>query len=298
LEDEIPSPAPHPCIAYVASSQVYDVVASIAQSSSSDQTVHVALKFFNLLVDNEEGGFVEQGCFADALMKCVDGFSSSGSLSLSAQIEGDIAEILFGVAAKIRHQPEILPVWFRPRTEEGASSRTPFGISTPSSFSRRDFPLFYSLVEYVHRDGRVGDFARTGLLYLLGSSANAEELEKWIVESELPTFMASGLGALYSRLSRCFPFPSRSCSQTNLYRKLVVSFSEETFPAIVAFSDVQKRPPALHAEVTCSPEFQAVLATFLSYLAFWQDVLEQCPSKDVELTLLDHFQLLFLQQLL
>lgn len=204
MEEEIRSPAPHPCILYVASSQVYDVVATIAQSLPSEQTLHLALKFFNLLVDNEEGGFVENGCFADTLITCVDKISSFGSSLVNTQVEGHIAELLFGVAARIRLQPGVLPVWFRPRAEAGASSRTTFEISTSSGPDRRVFPLFYFLVEYLHHDGRVGDFARTGLLYLLGSSVHAEELEKWIVESDLPKMMSSGLGALYSRLSRYF----------------------------------------------------------------------------------------------
>ena len=203
MEEEIRSPAPHPCIIYVASSQVYDIVATIAQSFSSEQIVHLALKFLNLLVDNEEGGFVEDDCFADVLIKCLDKISTLGALWVSAQTEGDIAELLFGVAARIRLQPAILPVWFRPRTEASASSRaTPFDLSTASRPDRQIFPLFYFLVEYLHHDGRVGDFARTGLLYLLGSSVHSEELEKWIVESDLPKMMASGLGALYGRLSR------------------------------------------------------------------------------------------------
>jgi len=40
------------------------------------------------------------------------------------------------------------------------------------------------------------------------------------------------------------------------------------------------------------------MATFLSYLAFWQDILDHCRSAEVKQTLLDHFQVLFLQQLL
>jgi hypothetical protein len=40
------------------------------------------------------------------------------------------------------------------------------------------------------------------------------------------------------------------------------------------------------------------MTTFLSYLAFWQDVLDHCRSPEVKQTLLDHFQILFLQQLL
>lgn len=202
LEEEIRSPAPHPCIIYVASSQVYDVVATIAQSFPSEQIIHLALKYFNLLVDNEEGGFVEDDCFADVLIKCLDKIATLDSPLISAQTEVDVAELLFGVAARIRLQPGILPVWFRPRTEAGASSRIPFDLSSSSGLDRQVFPLFYFLVEYLHHDGRVGDFARTGLLYLLGSSVHSEELEKWIVESDLPKMMASGLGALYGRLSR------------------------------------------------------------------------------------------------
>jgi Retinoic acid induced 16-like protein len=40
------------------------------------------------------------------------------------------------------------------------------------------------------------------------------------------------------------------------------------------------------------------MQTFLSHLKFWQDVLEHCKSQDVNETLLDHFQVLFLEQLL
>lgn len=282
----------------MSSAQVYSVVASIAQSLPSEQTIHVALDFFNLLVDNEEGGFVEDGYFADALIKIFDSTSSSIHSPFSPETEGHVAELLFGVAAKVRLHPEILPIWFRPAAEGNGPSRTAFDSSTTTSSNRQDFPLFYALIEYVHHDGRVGDFARTGLLYLLGAAAHAEDLEKWVVESELPTLMASGLGALYSRLSRCFLFPTFLSYQTKLHRKLVLSYAEDSVPAIVAFSEVQMPSLAFDVEVTGSPEFQAVLGTFLSYLVFWQDVLEQCPSKDVKLTLLDHFKLLFLRQLL
>jgi hypothetical protein len=52
------------------------------------------------------------------------------------------------------------------------------------------------------------------------------------------------------------------------------------------------------AESFFSDDFQSHIATFLSYLTFWQDVLEHCRSVDVRHTLIDHFQVLFLQQLL
>jgi hypothetical protein len=56
--------------------------------------------------------------------------------------------------------------------------------------------------------------------------------------------------------------------------------------------------PNAQAESFFGEDFQNHLVTFLSYLTFWQDVLEHCRSTDVRHTLIDHFQILFLQQLL
>lgn len=78
----------------------------------------------------------------------------------------------------------------------------------------------------------------------------------------------------------------------------MLSFGKEEMPAIVALSDSSAyRSPSGTVETT-SKDFQVHLDTFLSYLAFWQDILEYCASTEVKQTLLDHFQLLFLQQLL
>lgn len=78
----------------------------------------------------------------------------------------------------------------------------------------------------------------------------------------------------------------------------MLSFNEDSVPAVVAFSEISQAQPTYDAVETSSARFQAHLGTFLSYLMFWQDALEHCTSNDVKQTLLDHFQLLFLQQLL
>lgn len=83
-----------------------------------------------------------------------------------------------------------------------------------------------------------------------------------------------------------------------LGRKLVLSYDKDTIPTILAFSDYQINKSIGEAETMSSPEFQTHLQTFLSYLIFWQDVLRNCKSTEVKQTLLDHFQVLFLQQLL
>lgn len=69
-------------------------------------------------------------------------------------------------------------------------------------------------------------------------------------------------------------------------------------PLVLALSDYLEVRPNPQAENFFGADFQNHLMTFLSYLTFWQDVLEHCRSVDVRHTLIDHFQILFLQQLL
>lgn len=135
-------------------------------------------------------------------MLFVDRTSGSGNLFVGEDTECEIVELLFGIAAKIRLQPEILPVWFSNREQSrrrsvGSKERDFVGVT-----SKEDFPLCYQLIDHVHHEGRMGDFARTGLLYIFESASKSKELERWIVGSDMPTLMASGLGALYSQLSR------------------------------------------------------------------------------------------------
>lgn len=63
-------------------------------------------------------------------------------------------------------------------------------------------------------------------------------------------------------------------------------------PTIIALSDHIPVPTLL--EPPTGSDFES----FLSYLLFWQDTIDHCPSAEVNDTLLDHFQVLFLQQLL
>lgn len=191
--------------------------------------------------------------------------------------EGRIVEVLFSIASRLRLQPGLLPTWFQANMTGEERDLGPHARKAKDAF-----PLFYFTLDYVHHDGRVGDFARTGLLYIIESASHSEALERWIVESDLATLMASGLGALYSQLSR----------------KLVLSFTKDSTPSILSFSDTPRPKTPRDAEKSTSLDFQAHLATFLSYLVFWQDVLEHCGSEEVKRSLLDHFKFLFLQQLL
>jgi hypothetical protein len=81
-------------------------------------------------------------------------------------------------------------------------------------------------------------------------------------------------------------------------RKLSIVHPPEELPIILTLSDYKNLNAPVEAENLFSAHLQRHLETFLSYLTFWQDVLEHCRSLDVRQTLLDHLQVLFLQQLL
>ncbi|KAF1935683.1 hypothetical protein EJ02DRAFT_460160 [Clathrospora elynae] len=283
LNDESRSPAPHMCLQFAAASQIYTAVSKIAATSHDEGMVRDAVAFYNALIDSEEEDFLENDVFAVSLMNFVDRTIGSGSMGVGEDIEADIVELLFGIAAKIRLQPEILPVWFTTTASADSEGRL---VNKKTDFAgvtqKEDFPLCYQLIDHVHHEGRIGDFARTGLLYIFESASRSIALEQWIVNSDLPTLMATGLGALYSTMSR----------------KLSILHPQQDMSLILSLSDYSDMQPNLQAESFFGLDFQNHLVTFLSYLIFWQDVLEHCRSVDVRLTLIDHFQALFLQQLL
>lgn len=178
---------------------------TLAQVSSlyhNELIIHETLDIYKLLLDSEEGTFAEDKAFADALIGYISAISTA---ALEVNTETRMIEVLFVIAAKLRLQPEVLPAWFRPSSKVfGDAFAAEDNIPSP----KEDFPLFYLTIDYIHYDGRVGDFARTGLLYLIESAGHSAALEQWIIESDLATLMASGLGALYSQLSRCAKFDS------------------------------------------------------------------------------------------
>ncbi|KAI6835747.1 hypothetical protein KC340_g5040 [Hortaea werneckii] len=283
INEETRAPAPHLCLQYVASSQAYVVVGRAAGVSQNEAVISSAIAVYAALIDSEEEEFLSNAAFARSLMRLITRVIDSGNLLIGVETETAILEVLFNISAKIRLQPEILSVWFQ--TSSTAQQQDVFSDEKErfvGATQKNDFPLCYLLVDRVHHEGRIGDFARTGLLYIFEATGRSSALEEWVVSSDLSTLMASGLGALYSQLSR----------------ELSLLHPDATLPAVLAMSDYSTTHPRATAESAFSERHEGHMSTFLSYLAFWQDVLDHCRSADVRQTLLDHFQILFLQQLL
>jgi hypothetical protein len=224
---------------------------------------------------------VENDAFSKSLMNLLVRITGGNSVPLGSDTEVELVELSFNITTKIRLDPDILPAWFTMHSS-GSESEQDAHEKFTGKTHKEDFPLFYLLIDFIHHEGRTGDFARTGLLYIIEAASNSTALEQWIVESDLATLMATGLGALYSQLSR----------------KLVIDHPPNQLPPILALSDYQ-HPLTTH-EITssASSDFQGHMETFLSHLMFWQDVLNHCKSVEVKSTLLEHFQVIFLQQLL
>ncbi|KAI8624360.1 Retinoic acid induced 16-like protein-domain-containing protein [Xylariaceae sp. FL1651] len=284
LTEESRRPLPHPCISFAATKQIYIPIAKIATTSYNEWIIKKAVLFFATLVDSEEEAFVENDAFSASLTNLLTRITGANSIRLGLDTEVKVVELAFNITTKIRLDPGILPAWFKVHANPGTQDekfkdeREKFAGRT----QKQDFPLFYLLMDNIHHEGRVGDFARTGLLYIIEAASTSVALEQWIVESDLSTLMATGLGALYSQLSR----------------KLVIDHPAQDLPPVLAFSDYEHPPTTFEIVSSCSSDYQLHMDTFLSHLLFWQDVLNHCRSVEVKSTLLEHFQIIFLQQLL
>ncbi|EGY16104.1 hypothetical protein VD0002_g1425 [Verticillium dahliae] len=284
LSDETRRPLPHTCIQYASKKQIYIPIGKIATTSYNEWIIKEAVHLFATLVETDEEAFVENSNFSSSLTNLLVRITGVNSVRLGSDTEAKVVELAFNITTKIRLDRDILPVWFKaeppgPRElEKTQDKHETFAGRT----QRQDFPLFYILMDYIHQEGKVGDFARTGLLYIIECASSSEQLEQWIVESDLSTLMSTGLGALYSQLSR----------------KLVIDHLPDDLPPVLALSDYEHPTSTYEIISSCSPDFQLHLETFLSHLLFWQDVLEHCKSVEVKQTLLEHFQVIFLQQLL
>lgn len=143
---------------------------------------------------------MEDRAFAETLPEFIESIQKSLRRLGDPEIQSSMVELLFSIAAKLRLEPHILRVWFRPEKPEEDDEE----LDDDERRTRwEEFPLFYMLLHYVPFEGRSGEFGRMGLLYIVEMAAKSSDLEKWLVGGDMSALMASGLGALYSQLSRC-----------------------------------------------------------------------------------------------
>lgn len=222
----------------------------------------------------------------------------------------DLVDLMYIICSKIHGFPALLNIFFHDRqwlTTPQKTQHTPSLATTEepvadnplydSHSSQRngtvpgekkpdyEFVLFTYLLRFVHREGRSGDFARTGLLFLMEMATG--QLGEFILESDFATIMAAGLGALYSQLPRKLVVKEESDTSNNSTTYLLASDQ-----------DTLGIPSGIDIETSNSSDFRSRLDSFLKLLEFCQDVLTRCPSVDISVSLLQNIRSIFLENIL
>ncbi|CAG8569677.1 15906_t:CDS:2 [Funneliformis caledonium] len=149
-----------------------------------------------------------------------------------------------------------------------------------------EFLLFTYLLQFLHREGKSGEIARYGLLFIIELAEGP--LGDFILESDFATIMAAGLGALYSQLPRKLMVKSSSGGLTNA---TLLGFGDNTSAEL-------ERLRSGGIEVSSSTVFKSQLDSFLKLLEFCQDVLNECPNLNISRELLKNVKTNFLENIL
>ncbi|KAI9020076.1 Retinoic acid induced 16-like protein-domain-containing protein [Phycomyces nitens] len=201
----------------------------------------------------------------------------------------DLVDLMYIICSKIYGFPALLNIFFHDKQwlttpQKSLHMRDSNSGAKDPKKPEYEFLLFTYLLRFVHREGRSGDFARTGLLFLMEMAT--EQLGDFILESDFASIMAAGLGALYSQLPR----------------KLMVNDEDEINSSSASYLLGQDRHPRLEnlssAEQSNSKEFKLQLDSFLKLLEFCQDVLTRCPHREISVRLLQSVRSIFLENIL
>ncbi|KAK3844126.1 MAG: Retinoic acid induced 16-like protein-domain-containing protein [Linnemannia gamsii] len=201
----------------------------------------------------------------------------------------DLVDLMYILCSKIHGYPELLNIFFYDRQWLTVPERVMTAASLQGhenhQESKRDyeFLLFTYLSKFVHREGKSGDFARTGLLFLMELATGS--LGEYILDSEFSSYLTAGVGALYSQLPR----------------KLIVKTDSNNLTTSSSTTSPPPEPkPSRRAniELSTSKDFQSRLDAFLRVLEFCQDVLMRCPNTEIATTLLASFKTVFLENIL
>ncbi|KAJ3042542.1 hypothetical protein HDV00_007076 [Rhizophlyctis rosea] len=230
-----------------------DMLGQLVEISENDVPLGFrseVIHFLSSLISLLDGRILFQATLHRATLKLM----KSCLADKDKKYEDAMLELENSIAFKIHELPQLLEMFFTkkfvPRNVSvsslPASATTAAATSNPapSSIDQFEFPLFDHLMQYVHLEGRRGDYARTSCMFLLELATG--DLQEYITASDFATIAVAGLGGLYSQLPQALPDPPAS------------------------------RPGARPSYAWAT--FTKDLESFLHLLRFVQDVLLKCPS--------------------
>ncbi|WVQ80678.1 hypothetical protein IAT38_002783 [Cryptococcus sp. DSM 104549] len=232
-------------------------------------------------------------------------------------IDGDLVDLMCILCSKMRAYPPLLLIffhdkgWLQPSANSNTEpdparvmSPTPSthtAVSNPSVPASKathhfEFLLFSYLLRFVHREGRIGDFARAGLIFLFDiafltpneeggenlSMVNHRDgtdplqeardaLGEFILDGDFADVMAAGLGAVYSLLPTKLHVSSLASQQVPEEEKKGLSSGGMHLGSGVKDDEAEgalASDPAVHAQ----------LDLLLKLFGFLQDIIHRCNS--------------------
>jgi hypothetical protein len=167
-----------------------------------------------------------------------------------------------------------------------------------------EFLLFNYLLRFVHREGKIGDFARAGLLFLMDVAMSPGEvahplvehdastsavqapptdpitdaalaLAEYIIDGDFSEVLGAGLAAVYSLLPSKLEIKPTVSASTNTGSMVLGSTGVETEDEKDIREFTREKNLALGLEDSTNPDFKGRLEHFLKLLEFLQDILRR-----------------------
>lgn len=187
-----------------------------------------------------------------------------------------------------------------PRAPSPSSSTSTVTASAPQVKPEYEFLLFNYLLRFVHREGKIGDLARAGLLFLLdvamsvseqprsagglatgrveSSSDAALALAEYVLDGDFSDVLGAGLAAVYSVLPYKLEIQRDYLAESDaqhggmlLGGRHVTSAEDEA----IRLEQAEERGRELGMGISTSAEFRGRLDHFLKMAEFIQDVLKR-----------------------
>ncbi|KAL1412923.1 hypothetical protein Q8F55_000672 [Vanrija albida] len=247
------------------------------------------------------------------------------------ELEEDLVDLMCILCSRMRAYPPLLLIffhdkgWLMPHTSSGApqpgralspapsidtarsktvSTRTADTEATAAHF---EFLLFSYLLRFVHREGRTGDFARAGLLFLfditflppgeegadnlsltpVGEGLDPlqdarDALAEYILDGDFADVMAAGLGAAYSVLPTKLQVPSLAELASVDGEKRSPASAPPTAGMIIG-AGAKKDDDSERDDLIPSTDIDVrnQLDTLIKQFGFLQDILYRCSSPTV-----------------
>ncbi|KAJ3061215.1 hypothetical protein HDU98_002863 [Podochytrium sp. JEL0797] len=199
--------------------------------------------------------------------------------SLSAKdYDESLLQLELDICGKIYDHPSLLHIFFSRRKDGSASFDEP---TSPSLITGHDFIIFDHILQYIHDESVLGDFARESALFLVELAAG--DLATYINVSEFAAVAIAGLCGVFSQLPQRIP---NGISWAEVFKGHSISSARNT-----------RNDPSMRLVLRPVEAFRGDVEALVRVLHFVQAVVVRCPNAEIVTLVLEDFQGTFLDNI-